>query len=877
MATLGEWVLEVACTQAQALAGPGPAGVPVAVNLSPRQFAHQRVVEMVTRDAAADAAGPDHAGARGDRERAHGPRGGGGREPEHVAGHGRALLHRRLRHRATTRSRISAKMPVDAIKIDQSFVQAIEDEGGSAPIVGAVIALAHSLGLEVVAEGVETDGQLQFLECHGCDQVQGYRFSPPVPATEMATLLRNPARLFTDWHDEVASRADPHVGGVAGPLRGAAGLDPRGRPPAHRGRHGGHRAGAHRPAARRHPGKPQAAHRPAALQAVHRGSDGGRGRSGRDARVPGSRPGGRRRRRRWLVDDDDGLPMSETSAHNSRGSPNPGVATTAVVADHAALDEPLEYQADRTRSEPAARTIISSSTASRSRTPHTAPASPSRRRPSRSPDLDGGTRRHAEGAGVRQRRAVVHPAHHFEDIGWSRDLGGALGDRAGSSRPHRPNEASPLRPPPPRRRARAAATVWSDPPRSWHSTTTTTWAMAATTRLRTRTTTGPPPPRRELGQHHPPVGHPPAQRLLVRRHGASWWCPARPLRARPRGCPGHRRGRRSRCRAPGRTPPPRRTPPARRRCQRHVAPRRGSCPCAHHGHPRATIEHAHVARARTVRREPRDPRPAIAGWGRSQHDDADAGRVCTPAPSPRGALLPPPAIPPGGRRRGRRRRSAARAVRAVAVEKAAQREGAAPNPASTATTPSSGSDAAGRGHRCSPTRRRRSGAQVQCLRRMAPPRRCRTGEIGDGARHPPYAVQAASERHRAQPPLEECARLGRQRAGVSRSPPAISALQRTPTPRPDGAPVAPAAARQPTLHPAARPPGPRRRAARATRPGRSGRAGGRTAAAGNGPAWHRCTGRRRRAAFTARARVHGRHQQEASGQIGRWIAPGGPA
>ena len=58
-----------------------------------------------------------------------------------------------------------AEMPIDAIKIDRTFIQRIDGEASGAPIVGAVIALAHSLDLVVVAEGVETDEQLGFLDC----------------------------------------------------------------------------------------------------------------------------------------------------------------------------------------------------------------------------------------------------------------------------------------------------------------------------------------------------------------------------------------------------------------------------------------------------------------------------------------------------------------------------------------------------------------------------------------------------------------------------------------------------------------------------------------------------------------------------------------
>jgi hypothetical protein len=95
-----------------------------------------------------------------------------------------------------------AEMPIDAIKIDRSFIQRIDGAPSGGSIVGAVIALAHSLNLVVVAEGVETDEQLQFLDTAGCDQVQGFRFSPPLPASEIVELMRNPATVFTEWGRE---------------------------------------------------------------------------------------------------------------------------------------------------------------------------------------------------------------------------------------------------------------------------------------------------------------------------------------------------------------------------------------------------------------------------------------------------------------------------------------------------------------------------------------------------------------------------------------------------------------------------------------------------------------------------------------------------
>jgi diguanylate cyclase (GGDEF)-like protein/PAS domain S-box-containing protein len=82
------------------------------------------------------------------------------------------------------------KFPIDALKIDQSFVAHITTAEDDASIVIAVIGMARSLKLRVVAEGVETLEQLRFLRAHECDEAQGYYFSRPVPPEQFATLLR---------------------------------------------------------------------------------------------------------------------------------------------------------------------------------------------------------------------------------------------------------------------------------------------------------------------------------------------------------------------------------------------------------------------------------------------------------------------------------------------------------------------------------------------------------------------------------------------------------------------------------------------------------------------------------------------------------------
>jgi EAL domain-containing protein (putative c-di-GMP-specific phosphodiesterase class I) len=81
------------------------------------------------------------------------------------------------------------RFPIDTLKIDKSFVGDITRDADDATIVTAVIAMAHTLKLAVVAEGVETEGQLAFLAAHGCDRMQGYLFSYPLPAEECRELL----------------------------------------------------------------------------------------------------------------------------------------------------------------------------------------------------------------------------------------------------------------------------------------------------------------------------------------------------------------------------------------------------------------------------------------------------------------------------------------------------------------------------------------------------------------------------------------------------------------------------------------------------------------------------------------------------------------
>jgi len=100
------------------------------------------------------------------------------------------------------------RFPIGALKIDRSFVRAVADDPGAAAIAAAIIGLAHSLDLEVVAEGVETRAQLEFLRKHECDQVQGFLCSRPLPEESLVRLLSAHPRLVTRSGIEPALRTD---------------------------------------------------------------------------------------------------------------------------------------------------------------------------------------------------------------------------------------------------------------------------------------------------------------------------------------------------------------------------------------------------------------------------------------------------------------------------------------------------------------------------------------------------------------------------------------------------------------------------------------------------------------------------------------------
>jgi EAL domain-containing protein (putative c-di-GMP-specific phosphodiesterase class I) len=98
------------------------------------------------------------------------------------------------------------RFPIDKLKIDRVFINEIASRPEDASIVRAIVSLAHSLSLKVVAEGVETPAQLNFLEAAGCDEYQGYHFSHPLRAGDFERLIRGSQARHTASADEDAAR-----------------------------------------------------------------------------------------------------------------------------------------------------------------------------------------------------------------------------------------------------------------------------------------------------------------------------------------------------------------------------------------------------------------------------------------------------------------------------------------------------------------------------------------------------------------------------------------------------------------------------------------------------------------------------------------------
>ncbi len=202
---IGEWVLREACAQAARWSAGGNRAVCMAVNVSPQQFASPDFVETVKRILA-------ETGVRGD-----------GLELEVTESCILADIEQSARRMAELRKlgvRIAIddfgvgysplaylhRLPLDKIKVDRSFVRQIAQPGGTLPVVHTITVLAHNRGLQVVAEGVETEEEFELVRAARCDLVQGYYVGLPLDAEQISALLSDRksfaryAVAAADWH-----------------------------------------------------------------------------------------------------------------------------------------------------------------------------------------------------------------------------------------------------------------------------------------------------------------------------------------------------------------------------------------------------------------------------------------------------------------------------------------------------------------------------------------------------------------------------------------------------------------------------------------------------------------------------------------------------
>jgi len=206
---IGEWVMREACRQLQVWRDAGMMPVPVAVNLSAHQFT-QRKLSSLVEEVLTETRLP--AGLLGLELTETMLMRDVDRTIETLNTLQDMGIDLSIDDFGTGYSSLSylKQFRVNVLKIDRSFVNDIHRENTDGKIAAAVIALAHSLGMKVVAEGVETEAQREFLLAHGCDQFQGYLFGRPVPATEFEKALTArrvglPGAVLAKLHEEVTS------------------------------------------------------------------------------------------------------------------------------------------------------------------------------------------------------------------------------------------------------------------------------------------------------------------------------------------------------------------------------------------------------------------------------------------------------------------------------------------------------------------------------------------------------------------------------------------------------------------------------------------------------------------------------------------------
>lgn len=188
---IGQWLKEEVCKQSQQWRQRGISCVPISVNLSAIQFRNKSLVESMRLILEETQVPPELLELE---------------LTESIIMHGTdtviGILHSlkdlglklSIDDFGTGYSSLSylKRFPIDTLKIDQTFVRDISHDENDAAIVKAIISMAHSLKMKVIAEGVETEEQLAFLEANDCDEIQGYYFSHPLPSAAFEEMLKRP-------------------------------------------------------------------------------------------------------------------------------------------------------------------------------------------------------------------------------------------------------------------------------------------------------------------------------------------------------------------------------------------------------------------------------------------------------------------------------------------------------------------------------------------------------------------------------------------------------------------------------------------------------------------------------------------------------------
>jgi len=215
---IGEWVLHEACRQAKAWQAAGLPRLRVAVNLAPSQFRLTNLVDQIRR--ALDAAQLDpqlleveltESAVMSDAEESI-------LILEAISSMGVLVS---VDDFGTGYSSMSylRRFPIDKLKIDRCFVEEMTRRSEDASIVRAIISLAHSLHLKVIAEGVETSEQLALLADLGCDQYQGFYFSPALSADKFVNLVKQAHANQPQLEDDEAARTHSKLAALGRPRR----------------------------------------------------------------------------------------------------------------------------------------------------------------------------------------------------------------------------------------------------------------------------------------------------------------------------------------------------------------------------------------------------------------------------------------------------------------------------------------------------------------------------------------------------------------------------------------------------------------------------------------------------------------------------------